>query len=133
MATIRKSWRAGSRTRRPTTSAHGFASRTIRCWWRVEGSTILAAGSVTDAGEITLNDVSPEARFLGISRAKMQSLEQRASARGSTRCTLTSTESAHRFYRALGYVDDGPVVHKHGAHGGYPMSKPIARAGRGEI
>jgi len=34
-----------------------------------EGNTILAVGSVTDAGEITLNYVAPEARFRGVSRA----------------------------------------------------------------
>jgi hypothetical protein len=33
----------------------------------VEGDTILAVGSVSDAGEITLCYVSPDARFRGIS------------------------------------------------------------------
>jgi hypothetical protein len=35
----------------------------------VEGGRILAVGSVTDAGEITLNYVLPYARFRGVSRA----------------------------------------------------------------
>ena len=35
----------------------------------VEGGTILAVTSVTDAGEITLNYVSPDARFRGVSQA----------------------------------------------------------------
>ena len=35
----------------------------------VESDTILAVGSVTDTGEITLNYVSPDARFRGASRA----------------------------------------------------------------
>jgi hypothetical protein len=34
-----------------------------------EGNNILAVGSVTDAGQITLNYVSPDARFRGVSRA----------------------------------------------------------------
>lgn len=33
----------------------------------VECDTILGVGSVTDAGEITLNYVAPEARFRGVS------------------------------------------------------------------
>ena len=35
----------------------------------VDDDSILAVGSVTDAGEITLNYVSPDARFRGVSRA----------------------------------------------------------------
>jgi len=35
----------------------------------VESGNMLAVGSVTDAGEITLNYVSPDARFRGASRA----------------------------------------------------------------
>jgi hypothetical protein len=35
----------------------------------VEGDAILAVGSVTDAGEITLNYVAPDSRFRGVSRA----------------------------------------------------------------
>ncbi len=38
----------------------------------VEDGNILAVGSVTDAGQITLNYVSPDARFRGVSRAFAQ-------------------------------------------------------------
>jgi GNAT superfamily N-acetyltransferase len=91
----------------------------------VEGDTILGVGSVTDAGEITLNYVAPEARFRGVSRAVLSALEARAVERGSTRCTLTSTETAHRFYQSAGYVDDGVPTGKFGTSSGYPMSKQI--------
>ena len=37
----------------------------------VEGETILAVGCVTDAGEITLNYVAPDAQFRGVSRAML--------------------------------------------------------------
>jgi GNAT superfamily N-acetyltransferase len=94
----------------------------------VEDGTILAVGCVTDAGEITLNYVSPDARFRGVSRALLGALEARAAARGNTRCTLTSTETARRFYRANGYVEDGPPAGKFGTSGSYPMSKPVTRA-----
>lgn len=92
----------------------------------VEDATILAVGGVTDAGEITLNYVAPNARFRGASRMLLAALEARAAQRGNLCCTLFSTETAHRFYRAMGYVDDGPPDRKYGAAGGYPMSKTLA-------
>jgi GNAT superfamily N-acetyltransferase len=88
-----------------------------------EGGNILAVGSVTDAGQITLNYVSPDARFRGVSRALLGALEARAVERGNTRCALASTETARRFYRANGYVEDGLPVGKFGTSSGYPMSK----------
>jgi GNAT superfamily N-acetyltransferase len=92
----------------------------------VERGTILAVGSVTDAGEITLNYVSPDARFRGVSRALLGALEARAIQRGNLRCALTSTETARRFYNANGYIEDGPVAGKFGTCASYPMSKPLA-------
>ncbi|MDO9060733.1 MAG: GNAT family N-acetyltransferase [Bradyrhizobium sp.] len=91
----------------------------------VDGDAILAVGSVTDAGEITSNYVSPDARFRGVSRALMHALEARAMERGNTTCTLTSTETAHRFYLSCGYVDSGPPVGKFGIRASYPMSRRI--------
>jgi GNAT superfamily N-acetyltransferase len=92
----------------------------------VESGTILAVGSVTDAGEITLNYVSPDARFRGVSRALLVALETRAQERGNQRCTLLSTETARRFYRAAGYIDDGPPQGKFGTSSSYPMLKELA-------
>lgn len=88
----------------------------------VEPGAILAVGSVTNAGHINLNYVSPDARFRGVSRALLGALEARALARGNARCTLDSTETAREFYLANGYAIDGPPNHKFGP-GGYPMSK----------
>src|ERR1700733_332361 len=48
----------------------------------VDGDDILAVGSVTDVGEITLNYVSPDRRFRGVSRAMLSALEARAVNRG---------------------------------------------------
>jgi GNAT superfamily N-acetyltransferase len=92
----------------------------------VERGIILGVGSVSDAGEITLNYVSPDARFRGVSRALLGALEALAMERGNERCTLTSTETARRFYHSNGYVEDGPPVGSLGMHSGYPMSKPLA-------
>jgi GNAT superfamily N-acetyltransferase len=94
----------------------------------IEGNAVLGVGSVTDAGQITLNYVAPAARFRGISRALLNALEARAMERGATRCTLASSETAHRFYQSAGYVDDGAPTGKFGTRSGYPMSKQIVAA-----
>jgi GNAT superfamily N-acetyltransferase len=91
----------------------------------VEGAAVLAVGAVTDAGEITLNYVAPEARFRGVSRALLAALETRAQERGNARCRLSSTVTARRFYHAAGYAETGPPDGKFGARGGYPMSKTL--------
>jgi GNAT superfamily N-acetyltransferase len=91
----------------------------------VEDCHILAVGCVNDAGEITLNYVSPDARFRGVSSALLEALELRAMARGYQRCTLESTETARRFYLARGYSEDGPADGKFGMTSGYPMTKPL--------
>jgi len=90
-----------------------------------ENSHILAVGCVTDTGEITLNYVSPDARFRGVSSALLEALELRATARGYQRCTLQSTETARRFYLARGYSENGPADGKFGMTSGYPMSKSL--------
>ena len=92
----------------------------------VEGGNILAVGAVTNAGEITLNYVSPDARFRGVSRALLGALEVLAVERGNRRCTLTSTATALRFYRSNGYVEDGPPAGHFGTSSGHPMSKLVA-------
>jgi GNAT superfamily N-acetyltransferase len=91
----------------------------------VEDDNILAVGCVTDAGEITLNYVSPDVRFRGISSAMLAALERRAMERGHTRCTLESTETARRFYLARGYSENGPAGGKFGTAGGFPMTKHL--------
>ena len=60
---------------------------------------------MTKAGEITLNYVSPEARFRGVSRALMEHLEAQARQLGLDRCTLNSTETARKFYLSLWYQE----------------------------
>ena len=91
----------------------------------VEDGTIFAVGSVTDAGHITLNYVSPDARFRGVTRAMLQALESRAAERGNTQCTLSSTETARRLYLTAGYIEQGPPDNKFGMRSGYPMSRQL--------
>jgi GNAT superfamily N-acetyltransferase len=91
----------------------------------VERETIIAVGAVTHAGEITLNYVSPDARFRGVSRSLLGALEARAIERGNARCTLTSTETARRFYQANGYAEDESMAGKFGGPASYTMSKLV--------
>jgi GNAT superfamily N-acetyltransferase len=91
----------------------------------VEDERVIGVAAVTDAGHITLNYVSPDARFRGVSRALLVALEERAAERGSTNCTLTSTETARRFYHANGYAELGLPAGHFGTNSGYPMSKPL--------
>jgi GNAT superfamily N-acetyltransferase len=88
----------------------------------VEGDAVLGVGSITDAGEITLNYVSPDARFQGVSRALLHALEARAVERGNTQCKLMSTQTARRFYLSAGYSEDGAPAIMFGT-ASYPMSK----------
>lgn len=90
----------------------------------VGNGDILAVGSVTDAGEIALNYVSPDARLCGVSKAMLLALEERAASRGCTTCTLRSSETARRFYLSNGYVeiDESPGQ---GARRGHPMVKHL--------
>ncbi|HEY2870742.1 MAG TPA: GNAT family N-acetyltransferase [Reyranella sp.] len=91
----------------------------------VEDGRVVCVGGVTDAGHITLNYVSPDARFRGVSRAMLAALEWRARDRGTLECTLESTATARSFYRARGYVETGPPDRKFGTESGFPMRKML--------
>lgn len=67
--------------------------------------TIVGVGAVTTTGHITLNYVSPECRFRGVSKALLTRLEAQAQELGLGSCTLESTETARSFYRAAGYSE----------------------------
>lgn len=95
----------------------------------IEGDRILGVGSVTDAGRITLNYVSPDARSRGASRALLAALGARAAARGNAQANLNSTDTAKRFYLAAGYVENGPPASLFGTQAGYPLKSawPLCR------
>ncbi len=95
----------------------------------VEGDTILAVGAVRTDGEITLNYVSPDARFRGVSRTLLAGLEAAAKDVGNTTCRLTSTETAHRFYLSCGYMDCGQPEGRFGTTSSYPMQKSLSGTG----
>jgi GNAT superfamily N-acetyltransferase len=90
-----------------------------------EADVILAIGCVTDAGEISLNYVSPDARFRGISTAMLAQLEATAKARGAAACSLISTGTARRFYLAAGYVEDRLSQGRFGVPAACGMTKTL--------
>jgi GNAT superfamily N-acetyltransferase len=91
----------------PENVANWIANPEACMFVAVAGDRILAVGSLLGGGEIALNYVSPDGRFQGISRAMLRTLEQTALDLGLRRVTLTSTFTAHDFYLAAGYADDG--------------------------
>ena len=69
-----------------------------------EAGALLGVAAMTNTGKVTLNSVSPHARFRGVSKALMQRLEAQASTLGLSECVLETTQTALRFYESLGYV-----------------------------
>jgi N-acetylglutamate synthase-like GNAT family acetyltransferase len=69
-----------------------------------EAGTILGVAAMNNSGKITLNYVSPDARFRGVSTALVKRLEAQATALGLRECVLETTQTALRFYQSLGYV-----------------------------
>ena len=92
-----------------------------------EHGRIVGVGAAVPPGEIALNYVLPQARFRGVSKVVLSALEVHLREQGQTRATLTSTRTAHRFYRAMGYVDAAePQVE--GGLAAHRMSKDLASA-----
>jgi GNAT superfamily N-acetyltransferase len=91
-----------------------------------EGGVILGIAAIQNTGRISLNYVSPDARFRGVSKALMDQLELKASQLGLRVCTLESTETARQFYLSLGYQAAGPATAGFGVGICYPMIKGLA-------
>jgi len=90
-----------------------------------EDNAILGVGLLSKAGEIKLNYVSPDNRFRGVSSALIEAMEAEAQGLGVTRITLNSTATAHRFYQAGGYKDEGKPQTGRLKVATYPMSKRV--------
>jgi GNAT superfamily N-acetyltransferase len=96
----------------------------------IENGAIAGVAGITSAGEITLNYVSPDARFRGVSKALLARLEAKALELGHSRCTLTSTVTARRLYRSAGYLDDGPPTTGFFTEDSLRMTKMLAKRQR---
>ena len=86
---------------------------------------IAGVGIVFPNGRIALNYVAPWARFRGVSKGLLRAMEAEAARLGNGCCTLTSTVTAHPFYRSCGYEDAGPPVASFGKPA-FPMQRVIA-------
>ena len=68
---------------------------------------LVGVGGASGAGKITLNYVAPEARFRGVSKSILASLEAHLRWRGFAHSMLTSTRTALHFYLSAGYEEMG--------------------------
>jgi GNAT superfamily N-acetyltransferase len=84
-------------------------------------------GCISEDGEVLLSYVAPAHRFCGISRAILAHAEVALAERGVSKARLTSTETAHRFYREAGWTDVGKPEIAFGLRG-YPMEKELKPA-----
>lgn len=83
-----------------------------RTWLTRSDATVLVAertneivgvGMIDHHGTVLLNYVRPGARFSGVSKAILKSLENVAVTAGVRECVLESTKTAKRFYEGCGY------------------------------
>ena len=94
-----------------------------------DGEQILGVAAMERSGRISLNHVSPDARFKGVSKALLTGLERKAKELGLAHCILESTQTALRFYRAAGYREQERYVPRSRlpaeAESGLPMVKDL--------
>ena len=82
-------------------------------------------GAVTQTGEVALNYVAPDMRFLGLSKALLTRLEAELQALGFAEGRLEATITARRFYERAGWRADGPQATGRKVNG-YPMRKALS-------
>jgi GNAT superfamily N-acetyltransferase len=92
----------------------------------VVSGKIAGIGSMTRAGMITLNYVSPDFRFRGITKALLAQMEHKAAELGLSECRLDSTKTAERLYRAAGFHEISAPGASCGSSPCKAMAKEIA-------
>jgi GNAT superfamily N-acetyltransferase len=90
-----------------------------------EGAAILGVGIIKSSGETMLNYLSPDARFLGISKTLVGRLEARARELGVETVSLQSSTTALRFYSSAGYKALGPSTKGIGVTLCHPMANGL--------
>ncbi len=114
---------------------HGGREEPLQLWlanktvpnverWIDDASNVLLVAEIEDEmagvaclrrdGWITLNYVSPDHRFAGVSRALLAALVTQARGIGLRGLNLESTATALAFYRSAGFVEAEPTKTKHG-------------------
>jgi GNAT superfamily N-acetyltransferase len=87
---------------------------------------VAAVGCIVGTSEIGLNYVHPDHRFMGVSKALLDAMEESMRARGVGEAALVSTVTAHRFYLAAGWEDVGGQEARFGMTC-FPMRKTLRR------
>ena len=124
--------------RDPAAIARWLANKTadqFRAWVEAPGWVVAAErsgqlvgiGQAIPSGQITLNYVLPEARFSGVSRSVLRTLEEHIRLAGCVRATLASTRTARRFYLRAGYQAAGKPFDA-GGKVAFPMTKKLRDA-----
>lgn len=112
---------------------HGKTPEGVRSWIAnpanhmiiaVEADQLIGVGCIRTDGEITLNYVSPDARFSGVSAAIVEALEHWARAAGHDCVVLDSTTTARVFYHDRGYGSRQEQTTKFGL-ATWPMIKKL--------
>jgi GNAT superfamily N-acetyltransferase len=102
----------------------GSADRSVCVAIRAEGR-LAAVSMVAWCGEILLNYVAPETRFLGGSKALVAHMEDHLRERGAERVALLSTHVARRFYCSIGYEEVGRMASRFGTLDTIGMAKRL--------
>jgi GNAT superfamily N-acetyltransferase len=87
-------------------------------------SAMAGVGCLRTDGYIALNYVSPDHRFLGVSKAMLAALENQARNLALSMVNLESTKTALDFYRATGFTEAGEPSTKNDLPA-YPMTKRL--------
>lgn len=99
---------------------------TVTCWFAspanysivaLTDGTLSGVAIMTRQGKIVLCYVSPEARFLGIGKVLLRTLETRAAELGLSSLQVTSTITAKCFYARNGYLEGATAQTAFGTEG----------------
>ena len=88
----------------PSNMAYWISTPGSNAFIAERDGVMVGVGAVRDDGEVTLNYVSPAARFQGVSKALLARMEAVAKEKLADRMSLTTTETARKFYLDHGYV-----------------------------
>lgn len=92
----------------PEAVAAMLADDNLRFYVAERDGAVAAVGCIIGRSEIGLNYVHPAHRFAGASKALLAAMEAAIRADGGEQARLVSTITAHRFYLAAGWEDEGP-------------------------
>lgn len=91
----------------------------------IVGDQTIGVAAVRADGEVLLNYVAPEARFQGVSKALMRSIEVWASEHDLEWLKLESSATALRFYLSEGWIGAEPSTPGFGVTMCHPMRKAV--------